>query len=192
MAKTSLPKTAPEAKLLGAKFFFTGEPCKYGHIAKRRTNTRKCVECEPRRCKESYWRNHETRLATQQRWKDEHRPEISAYMQWYNRACAEEISTAKKACYQARKDHYDNINRVRARHVARRATPAWLSDADWAEMLAIYAEARRVSKVTGIHHEVDHIVPILGPNVCGLHVPWNLQVLTRFENRSKGNKHDFE
>lgn len=52
-----------------------------------------------------------------------------------------------------------------------------------------YWLAKDLSSVTGEAYHVDHIVPLQGKTVCGLHVPWNLQVLPADINLSKGNKH---
>jgi hypothetical protein len=76
-----------------------------------------------------------------------------------------------------------NMPRVQEQQAARRAglekaTPAW---ADRAEIQRFYAE-----RPEGYH--VDHIVPLKGKNVCGLHVLWNLQYLPAAENLRKNNK----
>jgi 5-methylcytosine-specific restriction endonuclease McrA len=70
------------------------------------------------------------------------------------------------------------------------ATPPWLSDSQRAAIKAIYAESTRLERETGIPRHVDHIVPLKHPDVCGLHVPLNLQVLTASENLSKNNHFD--
>ena len=65
------------------------------------------------------------------------------------------------------------------------ATPPWV---DKNQLIEIYKEAERKTVETGVPHEVDHIIPLQHDRVCGLNVPWNLQILTRTENRKKANK----
>ena len=65
-----------------------------------------------------------------------------------------------------------------AKEARKRATPPWV------DMVAI----RSIYRERPIGMTVDHIVPLNGRDVCGLHVPWNLQYLTRSENCSKGNR----
>jgi len=89
--------------------------------------------------------------------------------------------------YQENKAYY--AEKCMRYHAAKlQATPAWLAESDLNEMRAIYLEAQRLTKETGILHDVDHIDPLQGKTVCGLHCPLNLQILTAPENRSKGNK----
>jgi hypothetical protein len=67
----------------------------------------------------------------------------------------------------------------------KRATPVWVNRST---LEVFYAEAQELSRQTGILHEVDHIIPLTHPLVCGLHVPANLQVLPRGVNRRKANQ----
>jgi hypothetical protein len=55
-------------------------------------------------------------------------------------------------------------------------------------ILEKYKEREKVSKLTGVVYHVDHYYPLQGKIICGLNVPWNLQVITAEENLAKNNK----
>lgn len=68
-------------------------------------------------------------------------------------------------------------------------TPIWLTPSDLLKIKAIYDCSNRLSKCLGIPHHVDHIIPLQGKTVSGLHVPNNLQVIPASINLSKGNSY---
>lgn len=182
------PKTRKEAQALGAKFYFTGEPCVRGHIALRKTKGA-CLEC----VKEDWAVDNERRKG-----KPKTEAAIAAGRRYYEKnreaviARAAARPTEEKRRLQAEyKDR--NVDVVRAdtsvrkrRH--REATPKWLTKAERLQMRDLYVQARKMTELTRERYVVDHIVPLRGEEVCGLHVPWNLRVITQDENLKKSNK----
>jgi hypothetical protein len=89
----------------------------------------------------------------------------------------------------------NNLDKKAASNAKRRAAllqriPKWLTDDDWFMIDEIYDLARLRSEITGVPHEVDHIYPLQGKDVSGLHCPQNLRVITEAENREKSNKYE--
>jgi hypothetical protein len=68
------------------------------------------------------------------------------------------------------------------------ATPAWLTTIHHAQIQEMYDIASAKTMQTGIKYHVDHIFPLQGKTFSGLNVPWNLQVISGFDNISKKNK----
>jgi hypothetical protein len=81
-----------------------------------------------------------------------------------------------------------NQQQAEREHKKRNATPSWLTVEQRKLMENVYWLARDLTVTSGEAYHVDHIVPIKGKLVCGLHVPWNLQILPSDLNLSKGNK----
>ena len=96
---------------------------------------------------------------------------------WVTRNPEKRAQSSKKYT-QAHKGYYAQYTRLRSA-LGQQACPAW---ANQAELEAIYREAKRLQL------EVDHAIPLKHELVCGLHVPENLQFLTRRENAKKSNK----
>jgi 5-methylcytosine-specific restriction endonuclease McrA len=183
------PKTRKEAQATGAKFYFTGEPCVRGHIALRKTKGA-CLEC----VREDWAVDNERRKgkpkteaakAAAKRYYEKNRQAVIA------RAAARPVEE-KRRLQAEYKDR--NVDVVRAdtsvrkrRH--REATPRWLTPAERLQMRDLYVQARKLTELTRERYVVDHIVPLRGEEVCGLHVPWNLRVITQEENLKKSNKH---
>jgi hypothetical protein len=115
-------------------------------------------------------RNRERRAETTRKWRARH-PER-----------AKEVSRR----WQENNPHKLREQWRRKGAVTKQAIPQW---ADLHAMHAIYLEASRRSTATGVPHNVDHIVPLRSPLVCGLHCEANLQILPCSENFSKGNRH---
>lgn len=88
--------------------------------------------------------------------------------------------------YRVKKSFWQSLRQSRKC----KATPSWLSEKQTEFMEDFYWLAKDLTAVSGEDYHVDHIVPLKGKNVCGLHVPWNLQILPADINLSKGNKYD--
>lgn len=211
------PSTKKQAREVGSKFYFTGKACSNEHVSERRTTTGQCVECaklvnrkwyeahredENARSRADYEGDREARISRAAQWAKDN-PDRVREAQAQSRARDPEKFREKSRDFRRRKPEIAraavtrwlkaNPDRKNAHHASRRAaklqaSPPWLTASQRAEMEACYVDAAQRAQETGIEHHVDHIEPLRGRKSCGLHVPWNLQVLTWEENLKKGNR----
>ena len=87
------------------------------------------------------------------------------------------------------KDKYIALRSFR-RAYKKNATPNCLTKDDRKNIIEFFTVCQMFKLYTGQEYHVDHIVPLVNENICGLHVPWNLQILSAFDNLSKSNKFD--
>lgn len=175
-----------EACAAGRKRYFTGKPCKRGHIAQRLTANKACLVCH-----REYFRPRMAAAAAKNPEVFRERARVYAAKN-PEKLIAYRRATTKRARIRQhlRFDLNPGLNAayVAARKAYRlKATPVWLSPADHELMRFLYREAAGLSSYTGVKFHVDHIVPLKGQTVCGLHVPWNLRVIAASQNLGKHN-----
>jgi hypothetical protein len=152
------------AKLSGLRHYSTGKPCKEGHVAQRRTSNGNCVECERIRNNERY----------------------SSYMVEY--------SAKNRQALRATATRWQQNNQGKEtakRHTAKmKRRPKWLSKQQLEEIKDFYVMAKELESIFPWKQHVDHVIPLQGKTVSGLHVPWNLQIIPASWNISKGNRYE--
>lgn len=139
--------------------------------------------------KEYYQKNKDKILQQKKQHYIENRDIILEQKKEYSKENQDKIVKYKKQHYIENKEYY-LANRSKYRASKLQATPSWLTEEQLEEILNIYKFRQKISDETEVLHHVDHIVPLQGETVCGLHVPWNLQVIPASENLSKNNKFD--
>lgn len=112
-------------------------------------------------------------------------PEVKMAKKKYNIDYVEKNREELKAKRRARSDY--NSMKAAERRVQKQSASIQLSEEHQREIRNIYWLALDLRRATGEQYDVDHIVPIKGKNICGLHVPWNLQILPSDINKSKSN-----
>ncbi len=190
-----------EAKALGLNTYNTGKPCRHGHLSDRYVKNAKCIKCTfiqskewkknnpesyKQSCRKWLESNRDVHNVRVKRWQANNKEKVAAIQKLWVKANPEKV---RKIQLRSRKKHPEMYTARAVASVARRAkrVPKWNTPDDRWLMAQFYDVARLRTKATGVVWEVDHILPLRGKEVSGLHVPSNLQVILKAENRAKRN-----
>jgi len=160
--------TRKQAKAQGLKHYFTGVPCKNGHISQRTTLDYTCVVCNQVNTERYNLLNREKYLESKN--------------SSYNKQQLKNLLYARQ--YRKNNPERRVALTVKYRATKLRRTPIW---ANHFEIKMFYDVAKVLSR-GGVLFHVDHIVPLRGKEVSGFHVQDNLQVLPWHENLKKSIK----
>ncbi len=177
------PTTAKEAKEKGCTKYCTGKPCKHGHVYFRQASTHECFICSRARCARYEKANKETLRRKRAEYRDTNRTAINERQ----RAERRKNGCSSQSRYKAKNMHKYAAWAAKRRAAKLERTPPWV---DWEKIDEIFSIAETRTLETDVKHEVDHVIPLQGKLVSGLHVHTNLQVITKKANNEKINKFD--
>jgi len=151
----------------GEPKYYTGVPCKRGHLSERRTNGGGCIMCQ----------NERQQREDVKKYKRKHKED--------NRERYTQNNIAYKKKWNKANPNYFTMYFVKRNEAVMRATPNWV---DWDKLTWLKKLRDKTSRQTGVEYHLDHYYPLQGKTVCGLNVPANIQIITGEENRAKHNK----
>lgn len=136
---------------------------------------------------EYYIKNRDSLLLKGRLWQENNKDKIAIRVSLYEKHNRKKITLKKREYRQINRGKI-NAAASKRRALKLKATPKWLTEQDLKQIEELYEIAQAFKLYTGQEYHVDHIIPLQGENVCGLHVPWNLQILEASENIRKSNK----
>ena len=139
---------------------------------------------ERERGRQYHYANRKEALARMREWQRNNGDKVNERNRNYRAARREKFNAINKAWRAKNHAHILYRNALRKKHI-KLATPAW---ANHDRIRKVYIKAVEKTKATGVQYHVDHILPLRGKNVCGLHVENNLRVILAKENLAKGNR----
>ena len=132
-----------------------------------------CKPCAIKKTRLHYsLRDRDERLEVKRAWQNKNREHVNLYNDSWRKS----------------NPHQHAARQAERRATKNKATPIWLSEDQRRATKDIYKLAKKLETLFGVKYHVDHIVPLKGENICGLHVPWNLQILEASLNLRKSNK----
>ena len=165
-----------EAIKLALTHYYTGKPCTHGHLATRRVNDRVCMDCDKATKKRAAIENAEHSKAKKQASYERNKHHILAQKRVYR---------------QNNKGLVNALVAGRKKHI-KVATPKWVDSEELWLIKEAYALAALRTKQFGFSWHVDHIIPLQGKLVSGLHVISNMRVIPGITNIQKKNRYEVE
>jgi hypothetical protein len=164
-----------EAQAQALTHYWTGAPCVHGHTAFRRVNDRVCTECDKvtkatRRASAANEQVKRTRRGSYQKHK--------------------EAALVAKKTYRAENKGKINALCAARKTAVKQRTPHWLNAFDRLKIRCMYQLAAMYTRESNESWHVDHVIPLQGALVSGLHVPNNLRVIRGLDNIKKKNRYE--
>lgn len=181
--------SAADAKARGLKRYFTGKPCKRGHISQRWSASGLCISCSHELNAEWHARNRQSvRVRRSKYYSDNREKFLQESAEW--RAANPEKRKEQSLLYRSSPEGKSrrSMLQMRRHSITLRALSAW--NDELTDLVAIEAcdLAHRRFLATGFKWQVDHAIPLQARNACGLHTADNLQVIPQSLNSWKRNR----